>query len=54
MASEDDNGRRGNGHDPDGDERKDQPWPDDSVPRPPGQPPIDEPPADRPDPGAAA
>ena len=51
MESELDNGRKGNGRDPDEDERKEQPWPDDNVPRPPGQPPIDEPPADRPTPG---
>ena len=53
MQSEIDDRRKGNGRDDDDDERKEQPWPDDSVPRPPGHPPIDEPPADRPDPGEA-
>ena len=49
MHSETDDRRKGNGRDVDEDERKEQPWPDDSVPRPPGQPPIDRPPAERPE-----
>ena len=32
-----------NGEDPDENERKDIPWPDDSVPRPPNMPPPDQP-----------
>ena len=49
MHSEAHDRRKGNGRDVDEDERKEQPWPDDSVPRPPGQPPIDRPPAERPE-----
>ena len=49
MHSETDDRRKGNGRDVDEDERKEQPWPDDCVPRPPGQPPIDRPPAERPE-----
>ncbi len=49
MHSETDDRRKGNGRDVDEDERKEQPWPDDNVPRPPGQPPIDRPPAEQPD-----
>lgn len=35
--------RKGNGEDPEDKERKDQPWPDDNVPRPPSKPPEDRP-----------
>ena len=54
MQSESDDRRKGNGRDDEDDERKEQPWPDDSVPRPPGQPPIDRPPAERPGTGEPA
>ena len=54
MHSESDDRRKGNGRDDEDDERKEQPWPDDSVPRPPGQPPIDRPPAERPETGEPA
>ncbi len=48
MQSEIEDRRKGNGRDSGDEERKEQPWPDDSVPRPPGQPPADRPPAREP------